>query len=201
MEWTNPKPPAIFEPNAMLQSQPHFRRVRLNSNDKEFQDVASLVRRGLPNVTIGFIERIENELLWVKYATAIKYFKKGSEQKLFHGTKPQCVDSISKNGFDYRLANLRGKYGAGIYCSPDSAFSNRYIYKASDGFRRMFVTRFIVGDAFISQRSLPGHLKPGINPATGVEYDTICSSDGKEYITFNNSHIYPEYLVAYDPGI
>merc|ERR1711990_731444 len=49
-----------------------------------------------------------------------------NERLVFHGTDPDFVEQIAQRGFDERLANLSGLYGAGIYFSEKSCKAFRY---------------------------------------------------------------------------
>ena len=49
-----------------------------------------------------------------------------NEWYLFHGTSEDVAEIIAQNGFDERLANMGGLYGAGVYFAEEACKSHQY---------------------------------------------------------------------------
>jgi hypothetical protein len=63
-----------------------------------------------------------------------------NEHYLFHGTKPECVDVLTHRGFDERVGELGGLFGAGCYFAENSSKSDQYVPPDSAG-QFMFICR------------------------------------------------------------
>jgi len=81
---------------------------------------------------ITSIQRIQNKKLWFWYylkrqEISSKKLNNGqsNEQWLFHGSAPQNILNISKEGFDHRLSKSTGAIGLGVYfaCSAKTSLS------------------------------------------------------------------------------
>ena len=71
-----------------------------------------------------------------KKKTMEKVYGRGlaDERLLFHGTKPDVVDSIVGQGIDFRLVE-RALYGDGAYFGSDAKISDYYTHPDSQGHR------------------------------------------------------------------
>lgn len=187
--WMNPSPP---KPETLKGN--HYKIITLSSTNQEYIDTENKFKQYLPNKSVTSIERVENYNLWILYSkkrdTLEKYSK---EMQLFHGTDAKSITLISELGFDCRHGSLSGKYGAGIYFSPDSAYSDSY----AKGSGKMFLARFAPGDCVTKQHTMGGIRKAEKNPNTGRDYDTIIYYNQKEYIGYDNHQAYPEYIITY----
>ncbi|KAL3131104.1 hypothetical protein ABBQ38_000414 [Trebouxia sp. C0009 RCD-2024] len=72
------------------------------------------------------IEEVLNPALWKAYTQQKESMAEPNEQWLFHGSGPENIANISAEGFDVKLANPNGSYGAGIYFARDSSTSQNY---------------------------------------------------------------------------
>ncbi|KAL3139165.1 Poly (ADP-ribose) polymerase [Trebouxia sp. C0010 RCD-2024] len=72
------------------------------------------------------IEEVLNPALWKAYTQQKESMAEPNEQWLFHGSGPENIANISVEGFDMKLANPTGAYGAGIYFACDSSTSQKY---------------------------------------------------------------------------
>ena len=66
---------------------------------------------------------------------------------LWHGTSPDVAEIIAmKEGFDERLANAQGLFGAGVYGAEQFCKSDHYVTATATGERHMFLCRFLLGN-------------------------------------------------------
>jgi hypothetical protein len=188
------------------------------------------------------VERVENELLWQKYQftrnmikktcaaqgirslSAVTNWQSGIPSKvemstdinefyLFHGTSSTLAEIICKHGFDERLADLNGLYGAGSYFAINACKSHQYSlkYKDSSTFV-MLICRVVIGSPYCTSTSHNGQRRPPDNAATpGRPFDSIFAEHGisfpiagrhhkqhhNEYVVFDRLQVYPEYIVRY----
>jgi hypothetical protein len=193
--WASPLPPKI---SSFISKGNYFNIVQLSTTSTEYQTSASLFQTHVKQNIIS-IERIENYSLWISYYNKHHILQKyGKEMNLFHGTSTDIIPTIAKNGFDFRISNLGGKYGGGTYFSPNSSFSNGYTHcDPNTGVKKMFIVRVSLGDSVVEQTLTQGIRKPKVNQSKNRDYDTIISSNNMEYIVFDNAQSYPEYIITY----
>ena len=82
------------------------------------------------------IKRIQNPILWKKYALERDFLKKKhngnpNERQMFHGTSQNDPALIydSQIGFGFRFCN----WGLGCYFARDASYSDDYHYAVGDG--------------------------------------------------------------------
>ena len=105
----------------------------------------------MDRATVTRVERVENTVLWKSYhhkKSMMAELARGDPQPrevrpagllaaevvhrplnevcLFHGTSPATARLIALHGFDERVANLGGLYGAGCYFAENACKSNQY---------------------------------------------------------------------------
>jgi len=158
----------------------------------------------LPGSNISRIERIQNKNLWLWYHLKKKELdvknnlSKGANEKMaFHGSRANAYDIILKDGFDHRVANMGGSYGAGIYFAHNSVTSNGYVAPAGTfSKRKMLYCRVLIGDIGPGKNGLR---RPPEKPALfgkTVLYDSV-GTDGNIYVVFDDHQCYPEYVIHY----
>ncbi|EFC49420.1 predicted protein [Naegleria gruberi] len=184
-EWENP--PKLSK-NPLM--KPHFRIVTLSTSSKEFQHCSQLFSSTSTGKTILKIERIENYIRWNWYSLQKQNMKANhNEKQLFHGTQQQFADLIAKEGFDARVSNS-GKFGNGIYFSPNASYSLGYAGNSNNG--RMFIVRVLVGHSYDANMNMMQTIK--IAPQG---FDSVTGWGGQEIIVYDNKQAYPEYLITY----
>lgn len=109
----------------------------------------------LERVQITGIQRIQNSVLAKEFLDAAKLMAKPSQGllgpkqlMLFHGTRgndPRLMYATA-TGFDFRLANESGMFGAGVYFATRSSYSDNYAFPSPKG-QQMFLCSVLVGDA------------------------------------------------------
>jgi hypothetical protein len=183
------------------------------------------------------VQRVENESLWQMYQLSRDILKKKIEAQgihslstatnwqpvirsktemstdinefyLFHGTSSKRAQIICEHGFDERMAELNGLYGAGSYFAINSCKSHQYSlkYKDSSDFV-MLVCRVVMGSPYCTSTSHRHQRRPPDNAATpGRPFDSIFAQKGiahggeqihNEYVVFDRYQVYPEYIVRY----
>lgn len=65
--------------------------------------------------------------------------------QLWHGTKPDLVNHIVHQNFDWRLCKV-GMYGSGSYFAKNANYSHSYTSPDSSGLRSMFYADVLVGE-------------------------------------------------------
>lgn len=129
-----------------------------------------------------------------------------NEFMLFHGTSDeQKAKHIAEFGFDNRIANMEGLYGAGSYFADSSCKSNQYT--GSGTTRTFLLCRVLMGWPFCTTKQHNGERKPPDNTSIrGKAFDSIFAETGvgregnqvhNEFVVFEKHQIYPEYLVKF----
>ncbi|XP_035678886.1 protein mono-ADP-ribosyltransferase PARP11-like [Branchiostoma floridae] len=174
----------------------------------EYQRVRALFEgQGMAGTPVINIKRVQNPYLWSAYVRKKAQMKKQSggtdpeERQLFHGTKPEVVDAICLQNFDWRLSGTStgALYGQGSYFSTSSEYSNRYAQQTSGRRRTMFVAQVLVGAYTTGQKTL--RRPPPLNPSEplGRTFDSCVNSrtDPTIFVVFDSAQCYPEYLIEY----
>ena len=113
-----------------------------------------------------------------------------NETYLLHGVKggSAVADIIIREGFDVRVANLKGLYGAGIYFAEQACKALQYAEPDGQGLRYMFYCRVALGRAFATK----GTMQDQRRPPPG--YDSIVSNSR----VANQGHQVHQEFVVYD---
>ena len=180
-----------------------------NANDEEFWRVANQFFQTLPNAEIRTIERIQNRVLWRKYAMKAKSMEDESvprgEMTLFHGTRQTNPKQIYEgdDSFDMRLSN-NGMWGRGNYFAVNASYSDGYAYCCNGRLKKLILAQVLTGITYFCQ---PQHTltMPPLRPATGQtgtvqrRYNSVSGQTGgsKVYITYENNLAYPAYIITY----
>ena len=173
--------------------------IDIDSTTDEWGKVASHFAKTLPNNTIHRIERIQNPRLWNYYGLkreeiSAKNGGNPNERWMFHGSRASAYDTIITDGFDMRVASMKGAIGAGVYFGETAAVSSGY----STASKKMIYARVVVGSM--------GHGKPGIRRPPEKSnwlgwgpksfYDSV-GQQGTMVAIFDNNQAYPEYIIHY----
>ena len=190
-----------------------FKLVLLDPNEmdvEEYEQIEGKFLQTMPNVTCLKIERVQNRLLWRKYWDCSKRMLQFcgilNEKLLFHGSSNTNPQEIYQGdaGFDMRFSN-NGMWGRGNYFAVNAAYSNGYAH-AVKGFRKMIAAWVLTGHC---KESGPRSYQrpperedvnmPGSESTIRSRYDSVSGSTGgsKVYITYDNEHAYPAYVITY----
>ena len=176
------------------------------------------------------VERIENEHLWQMYQTRRKILQKElavhsssmpklssktckpdipsttelvdsiNEFYLFHGTSSKMAGIISEHGFDERVADMTGLYGAASYFASNACKSHQYSFKHKDSSNLvMLVCRVTMGMSYCTLTDHKNARRAPENPATpGRPFDSIFAEHGvarrgnqrhNEYVVFDRFQV------------
>ena len=203
---------SVQHPKEWEEHQETVRLFPVPSGTGEWNTVASQFNLTMSNSTILSIERIQNKLLWRKYAQekGILHEKtKGvvNEKNLFHGTRNNPPKEIygSEEGFDMRFS-ASGMWGQANYFAVNASYSDNYSYSVPNGNRQIFLVYVLTGDSYkcSSDRSLRMPPKMTSNASVAgenleVRYDTVTGNTGGSdvYMAYHNHKAYPAYLITY----
>ncbi|CAF1359198.1 unnamed protein product [Adineta ricciae] len=169
-------------------------RFELSPNTREFQEVKQKFNDAMHVLAkeIIRIERIQNERWYVQYLAHQKDFKSrlnnDTERRLFHGCPEQAANSIITDCFNRSHAGANATlYGVGAYFSSHATFSHSYANPNSNGERRMFIARVLIG------KTTPGDSSMKTRP---VGFDS--TTDGNHiFVIYHDAQAYAEYLITY----
>jgi hypothetical protein len=126
--------------------------------------------------------------------------KDRNEVYLWHGTKPEAVDIISHEGFDERVCNLGGLFGAGVYLADEVSKSDQYTTPTPpndpyNGVYHIFLVRGTMGKfEKVSTGTKEARRAPaGCQSVLGQ----IDKNKYREYIIYDGWLAYPEYIIEY----
>lgn len=177
---------------------------------EEYTRVQGEFNLTLPQRKVVKIYRIQNKPLWNKYCECSKDMMKVNEgilkeELLFHGTRTNNPELIYKgdSGFDMRHS-ANGVWGRGNYFAKNSSYSDGYAY-TDMGMKKMFAAWVLTGICYDSppNRKL---IKPPERPRHDAaedkvkcHYDSVTGVTGgtRVYVTYDNIHSYPAYLIVY----
>lgn len=145
-----------------------------------------------------------------------------NEVFLFHGLHHSLVNQIAKEGFDERVCNLKGMFGAGIYLAENSSKSDEYCVENSTNSSFMFLVRATLGAPYEALQPMKRHRRP---PCTEGHLDvietrgvkTVCSHPRldsviapttkthaqaalckyREFIVYDKTQSYPEFIIEF----
>ncbi|XP_053554016.1 protein mono-ADP-ribosyltransferase PARP14 [Bombina bombina] len=179
--------------------------VQLNSGTQEYTDVQNKFTQTC-RMRILKIERIQNQPLWLNYQIKKKSFdtKNGNtnnEQQLFHGTAPDTVKNVNRNGFNRSYAGLNAAaIGNGTYFAVNASYSAHDTYSRPDqkGQKYMYLARVLTG---VTTQGRSGMVAPPAkNPNDPTDlYDSVTDNTAQSsmFVIFNDIQAYPEYLITF----
>ena len=182
----------------------------LLDEDEEYESIAARFHQTLPSNDITKIERIQNKVLWRRYASKSREMCQSgdgilNEELLFHGTRRNNPELIYKgsDGFDMRLSN-NGMWGKGNYFAVNASYSNSYAFCSASAVmpcKKMLAAWVLTGKSFYSQPHSFCHPPEMGDASQGVQrkYDSVNGQThgSKVFITYENSLAYPGYLITY----
>lgn len=180
-----------------------------DAESDEYARVQGAFNCTLPQRKVNKIYRIQNKHLWTNYyAHSQRMLEVNNgilrEELLFHGTRDNKPKLIYRgtDGFDMRHSRA-GMWGRGNYFAMNASYSDLYAYQ-EDGLRKMFAAWVLTGKAYDS-RPDSALIKPPVWNEDAADsqvkhhYDTVTGMTGgtRVYITYDNRHAYPAYLIVY----
>ncbi|KAM4626660.1 protein mono-ADP-ribosyltransferase PARP14-like [Discoglossus pictus] len=179
--------------------------VVLKTGSSEYTDVQSQFTRTC-NKKILQIERIQNQTLWQNYQIKKKSMddknvNMNNEKQLFHGTDPDTVKNVNRNGFNRSFAGRNAAaIGNGTYFAVNANYSAQDTYSRPDanGSKYMYLARVLTG---MSCAGKAGLVTPPAKNATDPTdlYDSVTDnpSGPSMYVIFSDIQAYPEYLITF----
>lgn len=177
---------------------------------EEYTRVQGEFNLTLPHRKVVKIHRIQNKPLWNKYrqcSETMMTVNEGilKEELLFHGTRNNNPELIYQDdsGFDMRHS-ASGMWGKGNYFAKNSSYSDGYTYH-DRGMKKMFAAWVLTGICFDSPPNR-AFIKPperqlhdAVEGRVKCRYDSVTGVIGgtRVYITYDNIHAYPAYLIVY----
>lgn len=177
----------------------------------EYERVTNQFLLTLPRARILQVERVQNKLLWKRYRDCSKrmsdYNLYVRDELLFHGTRGTNPEQIYRgtDSFDLRCSS-GGMWGRGIYFAVNASYSNGYAYHEGN-VHKMFAAFVLTGNSYLSPpdgtltKPRPIPAADGSDTSVQRRYDSVCGVTGgtRVYITYDNDHAYPAYLITYTP--
>ena len=152
-----------------------------------------------------------------------------NEFTLWHGTtatidipnpdgsseRKETWEVLGRHGLDERVGGKTngGLYGDAIYLTDTSSKANQYAskHKNDKGWHCMLSCRAVMGDPFMTKKTLKGFRRPPNNRATsGLPFDSVFAEEGvtdnsqgpgsqfhNEYVVFKGAQVYVEYVIWY----
>ena len=122
----------------------------ISMSNPMFDKISDLIYKSFPNACILYIQEVANEDLITSFEQRKNDMieKRGAnnvyEELMFHGTKPEHIDPIVRDGFRPEL-NKTSAYGKGTYFASAASYSKNYAHPAKDEVAYMFVCRVLIG--------------------------------------------------------
>jgi len=170
----------------------------VKSGTEEYKKVIAAFKQGMPSAKVVRIERNQNKTLWTWYFLQRQMVAAGNgddpnEKKLWHGSRNDAYETILKEGFDHRVANLGGAIGAGIYFGVSSGTSNGYVVSSNwRNTKKMLYCRVTLGAVGQGQSGL----RRPPEKSKGKLYDSV-GDHHTMFVVFDNHQAYPEYVIHY----
>ncbi|XP_033118648.1 uncharacterized protein LOC117118237, partial [Anneissia japonica] len=181
--------------------------VSKNRHSEEYKKIQKLFQTTLSGVDITKLERVQNETCWDLYSRQKEVMMKKNPSKpvderlLFHGTKPEKVEDICRDNFDFRLSGTRvgAVYGQGAYFASTSKYSDSYAEADGYNVKKMFVARVLVGSYTNGTRDMRRPPYKNSSDKTKGMYDSCVdnTSNPSIFVVFDNHQVYPEYVITY----
>jgi hypothetical protein len=203
----------------------HFRDFLRKPSPTEYQKVKELMEETIAhhNTTLPAanfrtfkflrVEKIVNEYREEKYQKLREKIRSenngcAKQRFLFHGSSNTSIDSIVENGFDIRLSNPNGMFGAGIYFARNSSKANLYtgifggcncspVQDCGVCRRYMLECRVLIGKPFYSTQANQSLRAPpqGFHSVYGIP--SAAGLDHPEIIVYKNYQALPLFKIAY----
>jgi len=150
------------------------------------------------------VELIRNDRLWERFCNTRQIFEsnlngKSNEKLLFHGTREEHINSITRHGF-LRDFNQNAAYGRGTYFAKNAAYSlaERYTPPNTKGERFIILSRVLVGEVC---RGKSGMTVPDEKPKGQVLYESMVDSLAAPTVHIlsagSDGQSYPEFVVTF----
>ena len=155
----------------------------------------------------------------VAWLASLELDRRKGEVVLFQGAPSgqrgtaDLTSIIERQGFDERVSNMGGMFGAGVYFAERCSKADAYAGPGAPGERaKLIVTRVVLGTPHVTRVPLNGVRRPptlsgafdgGPRPPTAERRCDSIVFDGtgknyREFVVFDRSQCYPEFVVEYE---
>lgn len=126
------------------------------------------------------------------------------ERWMFHGTKPQSLEGITKSNFDLgRAGSGAGEmYGKGIYCAECCSKADEYTEEDHNGLRGLLLCRATLGKILYTNAKCPNAAEvqqaktfQGSHTILGDRWSAVGTY--REFIFGEKEQLYPEFIIYY----
>eukprot|EP01059_Diplonema_ambulator_P016814 TRINITY_DN28794_c0_g1_i1.p1 TRINITY_DN28794_c0_g1~~TRINITY_DN28794_c0_g1_i1.p1 ORF type:complete len:422 (+),score=104.36 TRINITY_DN28794_c0_g1_i1:58-1266(+) len=192
-----------------LPMEGNLKVVALPDGEEKDAVVKAFVKT-MEGVVVEKVERVQNKVLWKRFACEVELLGNKTCKDLFHGTRGTPPELIynGQDGFDMRFCTS-GLWGIASYFSTTAAYSNSYAYRTPSGSRQMFLATVLLGNVCDfktttkSDLRLPPEMPPvstssASTPAV-LRYDSVSgiTASTTVHMIYANSRAYPKYLITY----
>jgi hypothetical protein len=166
--------------------------LELSEDSIEYMTVVQNISMTLRN-KIDKVERVQNPYLWGSYVLKkeeyMNYpgFDIVKEEKLFHATAEENINSIVLNNLDWRRTK-RTRYGHGVSFSPSAEYASTYCSPNAGSARALILARVLV------KMATKGHYGTKLPPPP---FDTTTGKHGNVVVKYADNEFYPEYVLYY----
>ncbi|XP_034020346.1 protein mono-ADP-ribosyltransferase PARP14-like isoform X2 [Thalassophryne amazonica] len=189
----------------LMNEDEHFRKIQLNPDFREYQEVAQGFLKTAKNYTIHKIERVQNSFAWHGYSVRRQHIlaKNGAaelrEKLLYHGTSEGAAILIEKDRFDRAHAGMHAaNHGKGVYFAVNAEYSARcFSPPDTSGLKRVLVARVLTGRYTVGVKSMVAPPPRAADPTDC--YDSLVDNQQKPtmFVIFHDNQAYPEYLITF----
>jgi len=124
-----------------------------------------------------------------------------NEMLLWHGTSQQAAEAIAEEGFVVADARHGRRFGNGVYLAEDLTKSLDYCKSAANGVNYVLLCRATCGHIYYTEKDWDSGAD---SPAKAAGCTCVLANPSKkgprEYILFDQSQVYPEYIVEMTRG-
>lgn len=117
-----------------------------------------------------------------------------NELLLWHGTSEWGAKGIASKGFRVGQAKHGRRFGDGVYLAEDLAKSLAYCNRGANGHRYVLLCRALCGNMYYTESY-------GLDSIVREDAHSILAyperNSPREFIVFNESHVYPEYTIEF----
>ncbi|XP_052274739.1 protein mono-ADP-ribosyltransferase PARP11-like isoform X2 [Dreissena polymorpha] len=199
-----------FLPSDWTKMKPdeHLKKVNLASSSEEYMTVLGKFTETLDKDIIS-IRRVQNKFLWEVYFLKRKQMEGmngkigANEKNLFHGTKPDIIQSVCAHNLDMRLAgtNVGAILGNGTYFALKAKMSDSYATPDHEtGHRFMLQCRVLVGHCTKGKKDLRRPPEVAHKSEGQIRLYDSCVDDVRNpsiFCIFDHVQYYPEYIIEY----
>jgi len=163
-------------------------RIEIPLLRSSYEELKSTMRKGCTKIDVGPHEILDPDV---------------NEVYLWHGTKKETAEKyIRVDGFEERVCDMAGNFGAGVYFAEDCDKSGQYAPEPRGSTaHHFFYSRVLLGEAYTATARMPGIRNPPEYPGhRGKLYDSVISQRGttdcyREFVVYDRLQAYPEFEV------